>query len=460
MQTAIFFKSFVSGVLALALASACGASEPEGPPPSEAGPFEGAWHGALEIAGQELRLELELETGEGAVDGALISLDQGGARIPLTSLSIEGEAIAFAADPPGLSYEGVLQDGVIEGRFRQSMMGFDLTFEPGRFEPAASGAAEPGAGVREMRVEAGAATLEGVLRLPEGEGPFPAVVILSGSGPQDRDGVIAGQPVYAALADGLAEAGIASLRLDDRGVGASRGPAPQTPADLAADAAAALAALKGTPEIACAGFAGHSEGGLLALLAAPEAQPAFIVTLAGMHLPMEETLIGQSEAIILASGGTQAQADANRALQEAMFEVFRTAGPETDLPAALEAALIEAGAPAGLAAQQAQIWGQPYAAASFAVDPAAAAAAYDGPILAIFAGNDTQVLAEANSAALEAAREDLPTQIVVIDGVNHLFQASETGAPSEYGAAGHAMAPQALEVIGASTADIAASACR
>lgn len=449
---------------ALAVLTACAPPPVEEAPQAGAGRFDGSWHGVLDLGARTLTLELELETdGEAGPEGALISVDQGGARMVLTALTIEDDRITFEADPPGFSYEGELEDGAITGRFQQNAGAVDLMFERGPAETdTSSNAASLSETERAVVIEAGAVRLAGVLRTPSGAGaagPFAGVVILSGSGPQDRDGMIAGQPVYAALADGLASAGIASLRLDDRGVGMSSGPVPRAPADLASDAAAALAFLRSEPDISCAGFAGHSEGAMLALLAAPEAEPAFIVSLAGMHLSMEETLLGQSEAIIRASGGTDAQIAANRGLQEAMFEVFRTQEAGGDLGAALETALIDAGAPAAVAAQQSAIWGQPYVAASFRLDPGAEAAAYDGPLLALFAGTDTQVLAGPNSAALQIARAGKPTEIRVIPGVNHLFQASETGAPSEYGSAGHAMAPEALQVIGEAVSALAGRAC-
>ena len=242
-------------------------------------------------------------------------------------------------------------------------------------------------------------------------------------------------------------------------MGESSGPGPQAPADLAADAAAALAALSDQPRVRCAGFAGHSEGALIALLAAPQADPAFIVSLAGMHMSMAQTLYDQSEALIRASGGGDAQVAANRRLQEAMFAVYGELEPGADTTQALAAALIDAGAPEALAAQQAAIWGQPYAAASFAVDPVAAAAAYNGPMLGVFGEFDLQVLAQAQSEALTAARPDAPTQIVILEGVNHLFQETETGLPSEYGSPAHPLSGEALSTIAGRTAALAAQAC-
>lgn len=459
------FRLFAAGFAALLTLTACGPRTPDGPAPVSADVFEGAWHGTLSIAGQSLRLELELATGEDGVEGALISLDQSAARMPLTALTIEGDQIAFAADPPGLSYDGVLEDGRITGQFRQSVLSVELVFEPGRFdrdEADAGGdtARERAPGETRLTLDAGGVMLGGTLRLPEGDATGPGVVILSGSGSQDRDGTFGEVAVYAALADALAQAGVASLRLDDRGVGESSGPAPQAPADLAADAAAALAALRDQPRVQCAGFAGHSEGGLIALLAAPQADPAFIVSLAGMHMPMAQTLYDQSEALIRAGGGGDAQVAANRRLQEAMFAVYDAVEPGADITQALAAALTGAGAPEALAAQQAAIWGQPYAAASFAVDPVAAAAAYDGPLLGVFGEFDLQVLAQAQSQALTAARPDAPTQIVILEGVNHLFQQTETGLPSEYGSADHPLSAQALSTIAQRTAALAAQACR
>ncbi len=443
------------------ITAACNGAEPDGPAQDDAGGFDGAWRGVLEIGGQSLRLELVLQTGEAGAEGVLISLDQGGAEIGLTTLSIEGDAIEFSASPPGLSYAGVREGDVITGTFRQSVVSADLTFERGRFEAVepeeAAVSTDLGADERLVSVDAGGVTLAGTLRIPEGA--QAGVVILSGSGSQDRDGTFGAHRIYAALADALAGAGVASLRLDDRGVRESSGPAPEAPADLASDAAAALSVVRDRTGLSCAGFAGHSEGGLIALLAAPEAAPDFIVSLAGMHMSMEQTLYDQAAALIRAGGGSQAQIEANQRLQTAMFEVLRNAAPGADTTEALEAALMDAGAPAPLAAQQARIWGQPYAAASFQVDPAAAARAYEGPVLGVFGEFDLQVLPAPQSEALETARSDLPTQTVILPGVNHLFQETATGAASEYGSADHPLSLAALDEIAARTAALAMQAC-
>lgn len=197
---------------------------------------------------------------------------------------------------------------------------------------------------------------------------------------------------------------------------------------------------------------------MLALLAAPQAEPAFIVSLAGMHQDMRTTLLDQAAAIIRASGGDAAMVASTRSLQEAVFAAI-DAAPPGEASQAITAALIEAGAAPAVAEQEGRTWGQPYAVASFAVDPAAAAAAYDGPVLAVFGGRDLQVLAGPASAALSAARAGLDTQIVVIEGANHLFQDSQTGLPQDYAAAGPAPSQTALNQISAALDGLLATAC-
>lgn len=414
----------------------------------------GPWRGDLDVGPMTLRLELRLREDAEGLSGDLISVDQGGVVVPLDEVTLEGPLLSFVDSGNGASYEGVIgEDGRIIGMFTQRGRSFALTFERGAVkgeeapEPVTPepGSEETETVVRTTNPATGEAlALAGVLRQPEGA--RAGVVILSGSGPQDRNGLMAGQPIYAAWAQVLAGAGVASLRLDDRGVGGSDRVIPQSPSELGADAAAALDHLRAETGLSCVGFVGHSEGGWIALLAAPDAQPDFIVSMAGMHEAMEPTLIRQSEAIIRASGGNDAAVASNRVLQDAMFEVLRTAGPDDNIPALLEAALLGVGAPANLAQSQATIWGQPYAAAMFQTDPADAAG-YPGPVLGLFGGTDTQVIAEATSTVLAESRPGLETRTVTIEGVDHLFQDNASGSPSAYGSAGHAISPAAAEVM-------------
>ena len=436
--------------LALPLMACTGpAEEQDREPVAATQDYEGDWTGTLDVGAAQLRLVLEVR-GEHVV---LISVDQSGARLPAEVTQRDASGFAGTITAVGAALDLALTSpDTLSGEFSQGGATFPLTLQR-----SGTGSTAPAG---DFIVRSGDVRLAGTLQLPEGDGPFPAILLLNGSGTQDRDAAIAGQRPFAALADSLAERGIASLRLDDRGIGGSDAVAPDSPHDLADDAAAALAALRGAAGIdaACTGMLGHSEGGMIAFLAAQEADPAFILTLAGMHMPMAQTLYDQSEAIILASGGTQAQADRNHVLQTAMFEVMRDDSVD-DYPAALTDALVALGFPEGQARQQGAIWGQDYAIAALDLDPAPAMAAFEGPVHAFFGDLDLQVLAEPQSRALVAARPGLPTRSTLLGGVNHLFQTAETGLPQEYATAEHAMAPEALTAIGEAAEALITQAC-
>ncbi|WP_394693188.1 serine aminopeptidase domain-containing protein [Hyphobacterium sp.] len=419
------------------------------------GRYEGDWSGTLDVGAAQLELVLEVR-GDEAV---LISVDQGGARMPIdiTQMDTDGLTGTIASVGASMAFERIDSE-TLSGTFSQGGATVPLTLERDRvrgvFFPEDDAIAD------DFIVMSGDVRLAGTLQRPEGDGPFPAVLLLNGSGAQDRNATVVGQPVFGVLADALAERGIATLRLDDRGIGGSDAVAPASPHDLADDAVAAMAAMRGAGGVdaSCAAILGHSEGGLIAFLAANEAEPAFLITLAGMHMTMADTLYDQSEAIFLASGAGQGAADRNRALQDAMFAVMRDE-TVTDYPAALTEALTALGFPEEAARQQGAIWGQDYAVAALDLDPAFSMAEYDGPVHAFFGERDLQVRHEPQSAALSWARRDHPTEITVVPGVNHLFQQAETGLPEEYATAPHAMSPEALDLIGEAAESLITQTC-
>lgn len=316
-------------------------------------------------------------------------------------------------------------------------------------------------------------TLAGTLSVPGGPGPHPGVVLITGSGPQNRDSEIEGLPGYAPfrwIADYLSARGIAVLRYDDRGVGASGGTfASATLADFAPDAEAAFDYLRRRPEIAPdrIGLLGHSEGGIVAAtVAARRPEVAFVVSLAGIAVTGYETIIRQVELIVLASGLGREAAETAAAQQRAILDLVVAGDWETLEPLVLE---IKRAQIAALPPEQRQALGDPDAFAQAIASQELAALRSDWyrelllhnpaedwarisvPVLAVFGGRDVQVDPEQNKAALQAALAragNRDVTAVVLPEANHLFQVAVTGAPGEYPLLPMEFHPRLLPTIG------------
>lgn|GEM_PF-420644 len=324
--------------------------------------------------------------------------------------------------------------------------------------------------VEDVTFPNGDITLAGTLTLPEGAGPHPVVVLVSGSGPQDRDeslgGGIAIKP-FRLLADALTRAGIAVLRYDDRGVGESGGEfATATTADFASDAEAAITYLLTREEINPdeIGLIGHSEGGLVAaMLGGRNTDLDYIIALAGPGVNGRDLLRLQNQRILEADGATQEQIDAQIAFLDEVFVVLgdpdameeviyqHTLEELESLPEDERANFGDAEEYARTVAAQTM---QQYAGAWFEsflnYDPALDWAQTTIPVLAIFGEKDVQVDAEQNAPALEASLSEAGNEdyeIVVLPNANHLFQEADTGSPTEYGSLPAEFTPDLLPTI-------------
>lgn len=363
------------------------------------------------------------------------------------------------------SADGVTYTVFVQSTDMEAAALYDALFIPAldAFAPLETVAADVPYTVEEVSFENPAAegvTLAGTLTLPEGAEtnttPYAAVVLLTGSGPQDRDERLAGIALapFAILADELTRAGIAVLRYDDRGVGQSTGDyAAATVSDFASDAQAALDYIRTRPEIdpARVGVLGHSEGGLYAALLGPEENgPDFIISMAGTAVVGSELLLLQNQDLILAEGGTQEMVDRQIAFLNELFPLILAGDEET--ARTLIAENIRAGIEALPEEQRAQIgdldryvelqtatfastYVSPWMAEVLTIDPALSWAQTTVPVLAIFGGKDVQVDADTNAASLEAAMAEAGNSdftIVTLPEANHLFQQAETGAVTEY----------------------------
>jgi pimeloyl-ACP methyl ester carboxylesterase len=303
--------------------------------------------------------------------------------------------------------------------------------------------------------------LAGTLTLPRGKGPFPAALLITGSGPQDRNESLLGHKPFLVLADYLTRQGIVVLRVDDRGVGGSTGSVPDsTTENFAADVTTGIEFLKTRKEIdpKHIGLIGHSEGGLIApLVAAQNGDVAFIVLMAGTGLTGEEILYLQGALILKAGGASAEQLAKQRATQEGMFKILKEekdpATAEKRLHEELSRNLTEEAKKKSEQAIAAQIKraNTPWFRYFLTLDPRPALRKVKCPVLALNGENDLQVPATENLREIEAALKaggNKDVTIVSLPKLNHLFQTSETGSMSEYAKIEETIAPVALKTIG------------
>jgi fermentation-respiration switch protein FrsA (DUF1100 family) len=424
----------------------------------------GSWQGVLDAAGQKLSLVFHIERDEtGELTGTMDSPDQGAYGLKLSAVEESSGPVRFEFAMAGGEYTGQMSDdGLrIEGLWTQGGGRYPLDLERADAEALALERPQepvppypydaedvafdnPEAGIR----------LAGTLTVPPGEGPHPAVTLITGSGPQDRDAAVFGHRPFLVLADHLTRRGIAVLRYDDRGIGESTGGfATATTLDFASDALAAVAWLKSLPEIdgARIGLLGHSEGAIVAPMAANRSEDlAFVVLLAGTGVNGRELLVMQGRAINRSAGVPEAAVEQRSALQVQLFDAVATA--EDDDVAADRSRAILAGAGLTGDAAEAQVRAllSPWMKYFMVYDPLPALRELDVPVLALNGEKDTQVPAAENLGPIAQALRDGDNPDVtaeVLPGLNHLFQSATTGSPTEYARIEETMSPLALEII-------------
>jgi pimeloyl-ACP methyl ester carboxylesterase len=454
-------------MIGIALVALAAFSGPLVPATSFQESIVGTWTGTLE--GLPLRLVFHVSSGE---DGGLTTLidspDQGATGIPTGSTTFEGGKLVVTVPDLGARYEGtLLDDGAIEGSWSQSGQAIRLRISrtaglPAQ-EPQRPQQPTPPFPYQSLEVEypnpRGGNRLAGTLTLPSGDGPFPAVVLISGSGAEDRDETVFGHKPFAVIADHFTRSGIAVLRFDDRGVGGSTGNhASATSADFATDVAAGVDYLLDRPEVdrSRIGLVGHSEGGLIAPMVATEREDvAFLVLMAGPGTTGERILLDQGELIVRASGLGEAAVEQQRSVQIGLFQAIRSlSGTE------LEARVREIMEPelAGASQEQmdaairrqAAMLDSPWLRFFLDYDPAPALRRIAIPVLAVNGELDLQVPHEANLAGIKRAlTEGGNTDVTVraFPGLNHLFQTATTGHPNEYTSIEETVAPVVLETM-------------
>lgn len=439
-------------------------------------PVVGDWSGALRVGAIELRLVLHVvPDASGSLQGSLDSPDQGAAGLPVESVTFDGKELV--ANLPALMAKytaRLVEEGAaLDGTWEQAGQSLPLVLKRGAVTLVRPQEPKPPYPYDEeevtVRNEAAGLTLAGTLTLPREGRPAPAVLLVSGSGPQDRDEALMGHKPFHVLADHLSRRGIAVLRMDDRGVGKSTGDfVTADTRDFASDARAALAWLRGRPEVRAdrVGLLGHSEGALVGPMVATEgpgaSELAFLVLLAGPAVTGEEILYEQGERIARAMGESEEAVRAQRASQRRCFAAVREGGTDEELTATLRGIIraeLAALSPAEREKaavtdaeidRQAKILLSPWMRFFLTYDPQPALRALKCPTLALFGDKDLQVPPSQNAEAMAAVSRsggNPGAAVRVLPGLNHLFQEAETGLPGEYGKIEQTMSPAALDTI-------------
>ncbi|HWN85779.1 MAG TPA: alpha/beta fold hydrolase [Vicinamibacterales bacterium] len=421
----------------------------------------GDWQGTLKGPGVELRVVVHLTRGASGLTGTLDSPDQAASGIALAAAALTGNTLTFSVPAVNGSYTGTLTpQGSIDGSWSQGGQALPLaltrvtnvaSLSPRR--PQTPAPPYPYGEEDVSYTSAPGVRLAATLTLPAGAGPFPAVVLITGSGPQDRDETLLGHKPFKVLADHLTRQGIAVLRADDRGSGSSTGTfATATSMDFAADAEAGLTYLANRKEInpGKLGLVGHSEGGVVApIVAARNRAVAFIVLLAGSGVPGDEVLLAQQALIATANGAPPELVQRASAAMREVFAAIKTEKDDTALAAALRqrlAALI----PAAQIDAQVQTLLSPWYRYFLTYDPRPTLRAVRCPVLALTGEKDLQVPATANLAAIKAALDEggnTRSQVEELPGLNHLFQHATTGSPAEYARIEETVATEVLEKV-------------
>lgn len=452
-------RVFVRKIIVLIL-SACGITTS-----ALAQGLAGDWIGQMS-GGFKVRIHFE-RAGSG-FSGKLIN--PSGNETVIDQISSDGTRLHFSVNKINLSYDGVWSD-------EEKAWKGNLTFQqvyPLVLKRATAEDLAPAVHKRpqEDAIHAGPAPyiqrevhfnnlaarnrLAGTLSLPNGEGPFPAVVLVSGTGHNTRDEDVWGHKVFLVLADALNRKGFAVLRYDKRGVGGSSGDYDAaTTADFASDAEAAVAWLKTQAQIdkSRIGVLGHSEGGIIApAVAAADKTVAFVVMIAGPCIRGDKLFILQSAMTAKAYGAPDDYIARRKVFDQQLYTAVVSAPSESTALDRAKALVAQGVADKILDANEAETLPKddtsPWERYFLAYDPAPTLARLTVPVLVLNGSLDVQVPAKENlDAAREALRNNSNATVIELPGMNHLLQGAKTGAPSEYNDIEETMSPAALKLI-------------
>ena len=434
----------------------------------------GEWNGALKVQGMQLRLVLHITKTGADYSAVMDSPDQGAKDIPMSKVTFDNSVLNIEMLAANIKYTGKLDSsGVVIGTFSQGGQSFPMNLSRKAVEKAViRRPQEPSKPYPYYSEEVTFTnmkdniTLAGTLTLPTKEGKFPVVVLITGSGPQNRDEELMGHKPFLILSDYLTRHGIGVLRYDDRGSYASKGIfAKATTFDFARDVESAVSYLKSRKEIdqKHIGLIGHSEGGIIApIVAVNDKDISFIVLMAGTAISGGDILLLQQELIGRASGMKEEELKKAADINREVYKIINNTPDTTQLKAEIKdylkprindiPGLVIPEGMTGDDVIQSQIGmiTSPWMLNFIKYDPTPMLEKVKCPVLAINGNKDLQVPFDVNLPAIENALKKGGNKHVTIKelpGLNHLFQECKTGLPKEYSEIEQTISPVVLETI-------------
>jgi len=429
--------------------------------PSFAQDIVGSWQGDLKVQGIELRLVFNIKKSADGYQSTMDSPDQGAKDLPVSSTAFEGDKLTISMPNMGIEYKATLVKSTeLEGTFKQGGQSFPMNMSKKEAEEAIIKKSQepvpPFTYYSEKVTFTNTidnVTLSGTLTLPKKKGNFPVVVLISGSGPQNRDSELLGHKPFLVISDYLTKNGIGVLRFDDRGTAKSTGDfSSATSFDFSKDVEAAVNYLLTRKEVnkEQIGLIGHSEGGLIApMVAARNKSISYLVLLAAPGQNGGELLLTQQELIGKASGISDEELVKSKAINQKIFELIKQASDHEKLKSYIQLILeeglkntAESELPKGMkkseyiSLQIAQLT-SPWTIFFIKSNPSENLAKVTCPVLALNGEKDLQVAPTENIEDIQKAikagsNSELTTKIY--PDLNHLFQHATTGSPSEYAA--------------------------
>jgi pimeloyl-ACP methyl ester carboxylesterase len=433
------------------------------------------WHGNISLMGSKLGIIVEFWSQGGMSKGVIDIPEQGQSGLALTGVVFQNPRMHFELQAgPGLAvFEGIYYIDSISGTFTQAGMNGTFTLKKGLPEKIESTLGDVPYKQEEITFTNGENTFAGTFTYPSentsGVKGFPAVILITGSGPQDRNEEILGFKIFEVIADHLTRNGIAVLRYDDRGVGGTKGKSvsESTTMDFASDVVEAVNYLKSRGDVSSIGLLGHSEGGIVAPIVSvksPDVQ--FIILMAGTGVKGIDIIKEQSALIMKADNSTKKEIDGYLKLMDAIYDAVKKNESLDNVKAQIANSILEnfdalpkeqkknVKDKEKYAVEMAEMtiaqFNNPWMRYFLAYDPSVMLTGVKCPVLVLFGEKDLQVPPKQNENPIVDALTKGGNQefrVEIFPNANHLFQEAVTGSPGEYATLKKEFVPGFLDTI-------------